>query len=141
MTFLEAIISGVVQGVTEFLPVSSSGHLAILHNLIGLKKPQLAFDIFLHMGTLTAIFIVFRKDVIDTFTVNKKTGIFIYRFLFNFSFFILFYYSFYYINLILDNEPHIPGWVCHTLVDDLGRSVEVRLSEGPGHNPIGIACS
>ena len=78
MTFLNAIISGIVQGVTEFLPVSSSGHLVILHKLIGLEEPQLTFDIFLHLGTLAAIFIVFWKDIISIFTVNKKGGFFIF---------------------------------------------------------------
>ena len=77
MTFLEAIISGIVQGLTEFLPVSSSGHLVILHKLFGLKEPQLAFDIFLHLGTLSAVFIVFWRDVIDIFTIRKKIGFFI----------------------------------------------------------------
>lgn len=77
MTFLEAVVSGIVQGVTEFLPVSSSGHLVILHKLIGLKEPQIAFDIFLHIGTLAAIFIVFWKDIIDIFTTKKKMGAFV----------------------------------------------------------------
>lgn len=77
MTFLKAIISGIVQGVTEFLPISSSGHLVILHNLVGLKEPQLAFDIFLHVGTLLAILIVFWKDIIELFTTKKKAGLFI----------------------------------------------------------------
>lgn len=77
MTFLEVIISGVVQGLTEFLPVSSSGHLVILHKLFGLKEPQLAFDIFLHLGTLSAVFIMFWRDIINIFTVNKRIGFFI----------------------------------------------------------------
>jgi undecaprenyl-diphosphatase len=72
MSFLEAIISGIIQGITEFLPISSSGHLVIFHNLIGLKDPQIFFDIFLHLGTLIAIFIVFGKDIVDVFTVKKK---------------------------------------------------------------------
>jgi len=77
MSFFESVISGIVQGITEFLPVSSSGHLVILHRLFGLEKPQVAFDVFLHVGTLTAIFIVFRRDIIDIFTVRKKTGLFV----------------------------------------------------------------
>lgn len=77
MTFFEAIVSGIVQGVTEFFPVSSSGHLVILHRLIGLKEPQIVFDIFLHLGTLAAIFVVFRKDIIAMFTTNKKVGVFV----------------------------------------------------------------
>ena len=77
MSIIEAIISGIVQGLTEFLPVSSSGHLVILHKLIGLEGPQIAFDIFLHLGTLTAILIVFRQDIKDIFTTKKKTGLLI----------------------------------------------------------------
>ena len=77
MTFLQAIISGTVQGLTEFLPVSSSGHLVILHKLMGLEEPQLVFDIFLHIGTLAAIFIVFWKDIIEAVTVKRKIGFFI----------------------------------------------------------------
>lgn len=64
MNVFEAVISGILQGITEFLPVSSSGHLVILHNLIGLKEPEIGFDIFLHTGTLVAIFIVFWRDIL-----------------------------------------------------------------------------
>lgn len=77
MNFLEAIISGIVQGLTEFLPVSSSGHLVILHRLIGLKEPQILFDIFLHLGTLLAVVMVFWKDIIELFSVRRKTGLFV----------------------------------------------------------------
>lgn len=72
MTFFEAIISGIVQGITEFLPISSSGHLVILHKVMGLKEPQIVFDIFLHLGTLAAIFIVLSKDIVEIFTRKKK---------------------------------------------------------------------
>ena len=77
MSLFEAVVSGIVQGVTEFLPISSSGHLVILHRLIGFTKPQIVFDIFLHLGTLAAIFIVFWSDILDIFTTKKKIGIFI----------------------------------------------------------------
>lgn len=77
MSFLEAIISGIVQGATEFLPISSSGHLVILHKLIGLEEPQLTFDIFLHIGTLLAIFIVFWNDIIDIFSTRKRIILYI----------------------------------------------------------------
>jgi len=77
MSVLEAIISGIVQGVAEFLPISSSGHLVILHRLIGLKEPQIVFDIFLHVGTLIAVFIVFWRDIVDIFTTKKMLGVFI----------------------------------------------------------------
>ncbi len=56
------MILGVVQGATEFLPISSSGHLVILQTLFG-AEPGLLFDVMLHVGTLAAIIIVFRKDL------------------------------------------------------------------------------
>ncbi len=63
ITFLESIILGLVQGVTEFLPVSSSGHLVILQTLFGKGEPQLLFDVMLHVGTLVAIGVVFKDDL------------------------------------------------------------------------------
>ena len=52
MTILEAVVLGILQGVTEFLPVSSSGHLALMQHFLGLKEPQVFFDVMLHLGTL-----------------------------------------------------------------------------------------
>lgn len=72
MTVLEAVISGVVQGLTEFLPVSSSGHLVILHKIFGFKEPQLAFDIFLHIGTMVSVLIFFAKDIIDILLRQRR---------------------------------------------------------------------
>ena len=72
MTVLEAIISGIVQGLTEFLPVSSSGHLVILHKLFGFKEPQVAFDIFLHLGTMISVLIFFAKDIIEIILKDRK---------------------------------------------------------------------
>lgn len=63
MNLIESIFMGIIQGVTEFLPVSSSGHLAIFKNLFGLQDAGLLFDVLLHVGTLVAVFIVFWKDI------------------------------------------------------------------------------
>ena len=63
MTFLQAIFLGVVQGLTEFLPVSSSGHLVFFQSVFGLAEPQLAFDVMLHLGTLLAVVVYFRTDI------------------------------------------------------------------------------
>ena len=60
---IQAIILGIVQGLTEFLPVSSSGHLVLFQNLFGFKEPELLFDISLHVGTLIAVCIVFFKEI------------------------------------------------------------------------------
>ena len=62
MPYLQAIFLGVVQGLTEWLPVSSSGHLVIIQNSLGIKAP-LIFDILLHFGTLLAVFAMFWRDL------------------------------------------------------------------------------
>ncbi|RPJ05898.1 MAG: undecaprenyl-diphosphatase UppP [Deltaproteobacteria bacterium] len=65
MNIAQAIFLGIVQGLTEFLPVSSSGHLVFFQSLFGLKEPQLLFDIMLHLGTLMAVFVFFRRDLCE----------------------------------------------------------------------------
>lgn len=65
MTIIQAIISGLVQGLTEFLPVSSSGHLVILHRYFGFHQPQILFNICLHIGTLGTVIFVFWREIID----------------------------------------------------------------------------
>lgn len=61
MSVFEAIIQGIVQGATEFLPVSSSGHLSITQHIFGIELPGILFDIMLHVGTLIAVVFVYRK--------------------------------------------------------------------------------
>ena len=61
MSIFEAIIQGIIQGATEFLPVSSSGHLSISKHLFGIQLPGILFDIMLHLGTLVAVVFVYRK--------------------------------------------------------------------------------
>jgi undecaprenyl-diphosphatase len=64
MNMLHACLLGLVQGLTEFLPVSSSGHLAIAqHFLPGFEQPGLLFDVLLHMATTLAVVLYFRKDI------------------------------------------------------------------------------
>ena len=62
MNILQAIILGIVQGATEFIPISSSGHLVLTREIFGWEDPGVIFDIFLHLGTLVAVLIYFRKD-------------------------------------------------------------------------------
>jgi len=62
MNLLYAILLGILQGATEFLPVSSSGHLILAEHFLGFHEGGLAFDVALHLGTLAAILIYFRKD-------------------------------------------------------------------------------
>ena len=61
MTFLEAIILGLVQGLTEFLPVSSSGHLVLTQELMGVEDKGVTFEILVHFGTLLSVIIYFWK--------------------------------------------------------------------------------
>lgn len=64
MSLLQAILMGLIQGLTEFLPVSSSGHLAIFKNIFGVNTDTgMLFDVLLHLGTLVAIFVVYYKDI------------------------------------------------------------------------------
>lgn len=66
MSLLESIIMGIIQGATEFLPVSSSGHLAIFKNMFHVNTDTgIMFDVLLHFGTLVAIFIVYWKDIVE----------------------------------------------------------------------------
>lgn len=67
MTLLEGIILGLAQGLTEFLPVSSSGHLAILSKLFGIEEGNLFYSVMLHFSTLIAVIIFFRKDIVKLF--------------------------------------------------------------------------
>ena len=59
---LKAIVLGIVQGLTEFIPVSSSGHLVLVPKLLGWGDPGLAFDVAVHLGTLLAIIVYFRSE-------------------------------------------------------------------------------
>jgi undecaprenyl-diphosphatase len=63
LELIKAIILGAVQGLTEFLPVSSSGHLVLGSELLNFQEQGLAFDVFVHLGTLVSVCIVFRKEL------------------------------------------------------------------------------
>ena len=63
METYQAMILGILQGLTEFLPVSSSGHLALGQCFFGMTEPNLFFDVSLHMGTLLAVGVVFREEI------------------------------------------------------------------------------
>jgi undecaprenyl-diphosphatase len=70
---LQALVLGIVQGLTEFLPISSSGHLALIPWLFGWKDPGLTFDVALHMGTLIAVIGYFWRDWVDMFGGFART--------------------------------------------------------------------
>ena len=63
MDISSSILLGVVQGISEFLPISSSGHLVLFQNFLGFREPELLFDIALHLGTLVAVCIFFGRDL------------------------------------------------------------------------------
>jgi undecaprenyl-diphosphatase len=63
MNYTEATILGIIQGLTEFVPVSSSGHLVLFQHLFGLKEAELFFDVCVHLGTLLAVIVVFHREI------------------------------------------------------------------------------
>ncbi|HEU4949276.1 MAG TPA: undecaprenyl-diphosphate phosphatase [Candidatus Deferrimicrobiaceae bacterium] len=65
MSLLQSILLGLIQGATEFLPVSSSGHLLLAQRLFGLREPELAFDLLLHLGTLAAVVFFLRSEIVS----------------------------------------------------------------------------
>lgn len=70
-----AILLGIVQGITEFLPISSSGHLSVLQNIFKVdysEEEHLLFDVMLHFGTLIAVCIIYRKDIVLMFKAGSR---------------------------------------------------------------------
>lgn len=65
MEYLSAVLMGLLQGVTEFLPVSSSGHLSLFQNFFNGKAPDALFNILLHFATLLAVFVYYWHDIVD----------------------------------------------------------------------------
>ncbi|HQL03997.1 MAG TPA: undecaprenyl-diphosphate phosphatase [Treponemataceae bacterium] len=80
MSIIQAVLLGALQGVAEFLPISSSGHLTLVQHLFGLEDIPLLFDISLHVATLLAVILVFRKLILDLlgtafrWILRKSTG-------------------------------------------------------------------
>lgn len=65
MGFLSSVFLGLVQGIAEFLPISSSGHLSLFQHFFGLTEAGLFFDVLLHLGTLIAIFVYYWRDIVN----------------------------------------------------------------------------
>lgn len=65
MQYVSAALMGLLQGVTEFLPVSSSGHLSLFQNFFGGKEPDNLFNVLLHFATLITVCLVYRRDIAD----------------------------------------------------------------------------
>ena len=79
MTLIEATILGIVQGFTEFLPISSSGHLVLGQAILGIEQPGNEFEILVHLGTLASVLVVFFDDIKSLLMsmTSKKTQTFI----------------------------------------------------------------
>lgn len=76
MSWLESVVLGILQGLTEFLPISSSGHLVLGENLLKVKLNDISFEVFLHFGTLLSVVIVFRKTIWGMIqAVMEKAGL------------------------------------------------------------------
>lgn len=71
MTLWDAIILGVVQGLTEFLPISSSGHLVISKHILGVTMPGISFEVWLHFGTLIAVLVYFYRRILQLLLALK----------------------------------------------------------------------
>ena len=68
MTYLSAVLMGILQGVAEFLPISSSGHLALFQHFFGVEnyeETQMFFTVLLHLGTLISVFVYYWHDILD----------------------------------------------------------------------------
>tara|TARA_B100000809_G_scaffold261612_1_gene310856 strand:- start:47 stop:805 length:759 start_codon:yes stop_codon:yes gene_type:complete len=79
MTLIEAIILGIIQGFTEFLPISSSGHLVLGQAILGIEQPGNEFEILVHLGTLASVLVVFFDDIKSLLLslTSKNTQLFI----------------------------------------------------------------
>ena len=79
MDLKSSIIIGLVQGLTEFLPVSSSAHLVFIPRWLGLTQPDLAFDVLVHLATLLAVIVYFRKEIIRIIRGFFKSVVFLFQ--------------------------------------------------------------
>jgi undecaprenyl-diphosphatase len=74
LSYIDAIILGAIQGLTEFLPVSSSGHLVLVQSLLDVKQPGVSFEVLLHLATLAAVLVYFRQPIgtLMRATINRS---------------------------------------------------------------------
>ncbi|MDP8203495.1 MAG: undecaprenyl-diphosphate phosphatase [Candidatus Tenebribacter mawsonii] len=79
MEIFKSLLLGIIQGLTEFLPISSSGHLVLAEHYLKFNNPDISFEIILHLGSLFAVLLYFRKDILSLLTSvvlfkNKETN-------------------------------------------------------------------
>jgi undecaprenyl-diphosphatase len=75
--FVAMLVLAVVQGLTEFLPVSSSGHLVLTQHLLGVREGDIFFDVVLHLGTLGSVLVVYRRDVLRLLRLDRAALLYI----------------------------------------------------------------
>lgn len=75
MEIIKSVILGLVQGLAEFLPISSSGHLVIFADILNFHEDGIAFEVFVHFGTLLSIFVAFRKELLQMINAPVKVWI------------------------------------------------------------------
>ena len=73
MTYFMSAILGFVQGVAEFLPISSSGHLTLFQHFFGMEEPDQLFNVLLHFATLLAVCVVYWRDIWESFSPSSPT--------------------------------------------------------------------
>jgi undecaprenyl-diphosphatase len=83
LNLFDAVVLGLVQGLTEFLPVSSSGHLLLAQRLLGVSDPSIFYTLVLHLATLIATFIIFRKQILQILKAGLRVPTFCKNFLHN----------------------------------------------------------
>ncbi len=116
MDFLQTFLLSIIQGVTEFLPISSSAHLILPSQILGWTDQGLAFDVAVHLGSLSAVLIYFRKDLIDLTQASVKAALSLEHTS----------KSRFAMNLIVASLPIIPaGLLLKDLVEGELRSIEV----------------
>src|SRR3989338_1112180 len=76
MNIYEAALLGAIQGLTEFLPISSSGHLVLVQHWLGARREMLMFDIIVHWGTMMAMFAYFRREI---FQLTAQSLLFLWK--------------------------------------------------------------
>ncbi len=76
ITIVQAVVLGIVQGVTEFLPVSSSGHIVLAQYFFGMADPHIAFVVALHVGSLFAVILYFWRDWLNLFHIKKDMALY-----------------------------------------------------------------
>lgn len=72
MNFLQSVVLGAAQGLTEFIPVSSSAHLVLIPDVLGWAQPSVLVDVLLHAGTLIAAAVYFRKDIVEILLRDRR---------------------------------------------------------------------